>query len=120
MLFFLVYFSHLDDDHTKKTQRRRHLDFFRAESKAGIGDKENDYHQTTSTLFSKDDAVRIIRRLEQVSYIRVILFKKYAYFNIFCFYFMKFYCLILFRKRSFRIRSSYIANEVSADEENVI
>jgi|LakMenEpi03Aug12_release.lakeMendotaPanAssembly.Ray.scaffolds.fasta_scaffold622668_1 hypothetical protein len=68
MLFFLVYFSHLDDDHTKKTQRRRHLDFFQAESKAGIGDKENDYHQTTSTLFSKDDAVRIIRRLEQVTF----------------------------------------------------
>ncbi len=64
-----------DDDHTKKTRSRRNLDFYQAESAAGIGDKENDGDQTTSTSLEKDDAARIKRRLEQVSYIRLILFK---------------------------------------------
>ncbi|KAI9554956.1 hypothetical protein GHT06_020239 [Daphnia sinensis] len=54
-----------DDDHTKKTRSRRHLDFYQAESAACIGGKENDEDQTSSTSLEKDDSARIKRRLEQ-------------------------------------------------------
>lgn len=54
-----------DDDHTKKTRSRRHLDFYQAENAACIGGKENDEDQTTSTSLEKDDSARIKRRLEQ-------------------------------------------------------